>query len=271
MRDLTGFLYDTFMGRCLLSILVRPSVSKICGRFMDSRASAILIRPFILANSIDMSQFYSEGYRCFNDCFVRRIKPGKRPFDMTPSAFCSPCDGLLTVYEISDETVVPVKQSQYSIPRLLYSRRTARRYEGGLCLAFRLCVDNYHRYSYFDSGIKGSNHFISGKLHTVRPIALEKIPVFTENCREYTVMKTDNFGTAVQMEVGAMLVGKIKNHHGRHVMKRGEEKGYFCYGGSTIILLFQKGRLCLDDNIIKASRLGIETPVIMGEKLGMAP
>lgn len=263
-------LYNTVCGRALLRILTHPAVSKLCGAFLDSPASKFLIRPFVRANGIDLSQFYSDDFRCFNDCFARKIRPYQRPFDEDPSTFVSPCDGHLLAYNIEKGTVIPVKQASYSIARLLHSRKMAKRYEGGYCLVFRLCVDNYHRYSYFDSGIKGENHFIGGKLHTVQPIALESVPVFTENCREYTVMKTDNFGTAVFMEVGAMLVGKINNDHGRCAFVRGQEKGHFSYGGSTIILLLQKDRLVLDDNILKASEAGKETPVLMGEKLGGA-
>ena len=263
-------LYNTVCGRALLHLLTHPAVSKLCGHFLDCPASRFLIRPFVRANNIDLSQFYSDDFRCFNDCFARKIRPYLRPFDDDPSAFLSPCDGRLLVYGIDKGTVIPVKQASYSIARLLRSRKLAKRYEGGYCLVFRLCVDNYHRYSYFDGGIKGDNHFIRGKLHTVQPVALEKVPVFTENCREYTVMKTDNFGTAIQMEVGAMLVGKINNNHRRCTFTRGQEKGYFSYGGSTIILLIQKDRLVIDDNILKASAAGKETPVIMGEKLGRA-
>ena len=265
MKSITYILYNTIPGRCALKVLTLPFISKICGSFCDSRASKVLIGPFVKKNAIDLSLFYSENFRCFNDCFARRIKPGKRPFDEDPRAFVSPCDGLLTVYEIKGDTVIPVKQSRYSIPRLLHSRKLAKHYEGGYCLVFRLCVNHYHRYAYIDNGVKGENHFIKGVLHTVQPVALEKIPVFTENCREYTVMKTENFGTIVQMEVGAMLVGKIKNFHGRHASRRGEEKGCFMYGGSTIILLVEKDRIVIDDNILKASAKGIETPVVMGE------
>ena len=240
----------------------------MCGAFCDSHISKILIRPFVKANSIDLADYYSESFTCFNDCFTRLIKPGKRTFDPDPSAFCSPCDGHLSVYPIVENTVLPVKQSQYSIPRLLHSKRLAKIYDGGYCLVFRLCVDNYHRYSYIDKGVKGPNHFIPGVLHTVQPVALAKRPVFTENCREFTVMNTENFGKIVQVEVGAMLVGRIKNHHGRHEFLRGEEKGCFLYGGSTIILLVKKDRIVLDDAILRASRRGIETSVHMGELLG---
>ena len=134
---------------------------------------------------------------------------------------------------------------------------------------FRLCVDNYHRYSYAESGKKGQNVFIPGVLHTVRPIALEARPVFVENCREWTTIESGAFGKIVQMEVGAMLVGRIVNHEGEGFAERGKEKGYFEYGGSTIILLFEKDRLFLYDEILQASALGIETPVMAGEKLGI--
>ena len=265
-----GFLYNTIIGRMLLKVLTLPAISKLCGAFLDSPASRFLIGPFVNANAIDLTQFYSDDFKCFNDCFARRIRKGLRPFDQDPESFVSPCDGRLSAYVIEEETVIPVKQSRYSIARLLHSRKLAKRYRGGYCLVFRLCVDDYHRYAYFDNGAKGENHFIRGKLHTVQPVALEKVPVFTENCREYTVMNTENFGKVVQMEVGAMLVGKIHNLHGRHTFSRGEEKGCFMYGGSTIILLFEKDRLCLDDGILRATKHGIETRVKMGERIGHA-
>ncbi len=262
------FLYNTVFGRIILKVLIMPPVSKLCGAFMDSRLSCLLIRPFVNANSIDLSEYIANDFHCFNDFFVRRIRPGMRVFDLDPSAFVSPCDGLLSVYEIREDTVIPVKQSRYSLKRLLHSKKTAAHFDGGYCLVFRLCVDNYHRYAYIDSGVKGDNHFIPGKLHTVQPVALEQLPVFTENSREYCVIKTANFGPIVQMEIGAMLVGRIKNHHGRHVCFRGEEKGYFNYGGSTVILLVQKNRIVLDDRLIKATSEGRETPVKMGEMIG---
>ncbi len=261
-------LYNTITGRILLKVLTAPVISKICGTFLDSRASVILIRPFVRSNAIDLSEYYSDDFKCFNDCFARRIKPYLRPFDADPASFVSPCDGLLTAYEIKDGTVIPVKQSRYSVASLLHSKKIASHYEGGYCLVFRLCVDNYHRYSYIDNGVKGVNRFIPGRLHTVQPVALRDIPVFTENSREYTVMKTENFGHVTQVEVGAMLVGKIRNYHGRHVTRRGEEKGCFLYGGSTIILLVEKDRVVIDDRILAASAQGRETGVVMGECIG---
>ena len=112
--------------------------------------------------------------------------------------------------------------------------------------------------------------FIPGKLHTVRPIALEAVPVFKRNCREYTVMHTENFGDVTQMEVGAMLVGKIKNHHSKGPIVRGGEKGMFLYGGSTIIVFLEKDRVNLDPIYFEATEKGEETDVLMGQRLGCA-
>lgn len=262
------FLYKTVLGRIILKPLSSRAVSDLCGRFLDSGASKMLIRRFVRKNNIDLSDYYSGSFNSFNEFFSRKIKANKRPIDSDPSALISPCDGLLSAYHITDDTVIPVKQSRYTISSLLGRDRIAERYDNGICLVFRLCVDNYHRYCYIDNGIKGGNVFLPGKLHTVRPVALEEYPVFIQNCREYTVIETENFGTVVQMEVGAMLVGKIKNYHGKGKVIRGEEKGMFLYGGSTVIVLLEEDMAHLPEEIFMATEHGIETPVKMGEKIG---
>ncbi len=327
------FLYETAFGRLILKGLTAPGLSRAVGHFLDTKLSCIFIRPFVRNNGINLDDYYSDNFTCFNDCFCRRVKEDRRPVDMDSSVLVAPCDGLLSAYEITDGLVVPVKQSRYSIADLLgggldapeasdaadvsegskvadssdAARRLAAEFDGGLCLVFRLCVDNYHRYHYFDDGSKGKNVFIPGRLHTVRPIALRNRPVFVENSREYTVMDTVNFGRAIQMEVGAMLVGKIKNNHEEHEFKRGEEKGCFLYGGSTVILLLKRNpdssatsagsgsgansgseansssganssseansspgaTIHLDEPFLANTLAGIETPVKMGQRIGV--
>ena len=267
--DSLTFLYKTIPGRIFLKLLTTRGLSKICGSFLDSKCSSFLIKSFVEKNNINLDDYQTEGITTFNQFFRRKIKDGRRPFDMEPSHLCTPCDGLLSVWNISDDTVIPVKQSKYTINSLLKNDELAAEYKNGLCLVFRLCVDNYHRYAYADNGKKGPNIFIPGILHTVRPIALEASPVFTENCREYTVIESPVFGKLVQMEVGAMLVGRIVNLEGEGTAVRGKEKGYFEYGGSTIILLLKKDSVVINENILKNSQAGIETPVKMGEQIGI--
>ena len=265
-----SFLYHTAFGRALLKPLVSRGLSRLAGVFMDSPLSRPIIPGFIRRNGIRLADYEETRYRCFNDCFCRKIRPELRPICPDPSALIAPCDGLLTAYDIREDTVLPVKQSQYAVSDLLGGDAIARRYEGGLCLVFRLCVDNYHRYCYVDDGIKGENTFLPGILHTVRPIALSAAPVFVQNCREYTVMHTDHFGAVTQVEVGAMLVGKIKNHQGAGPIRRGDEKGLFLYGGSTVILLLEGHRALLDAALMPCLNTGVELPVQMGQVIGRA-
>ena len=266
--DALTFLYKTAPGRLFLKPLASRAVSKACGLFLDSRLSHFLIKPFVKKNNINLDDYQTKGIKTFNQFFRRKVKDGARIFDFDPNILCAPCDGLLSVWKIESGSVIPVKQSCYTVCSLLKNEALASEYDGGLCLVFRLCVDNYHRYCYADSGKKGPNIFIPGALHTVRPIALEGRPVFVENCREWTTIESAAFGKIVQMEVGAMLVGKIVNHEGEGFAERGKEKGYFEYGGSTIILLLKKGAARINKEFLENSSAGIETPVKMGTVVG---
>ncbi len=263
------FLYNTMPGRAILKPLSSRVLSKLCGAFLDCGLSKCLIPGFIRKAKIDPQDYIMDHLECFNDCFSRHIKEGLRPVEQDPSKMIAPSDGLLSVWPIDGETVLPLKQSTYTVHSLLRDSRLAKRYEGGLCLVYRLCVDHYHRYGYVESGKKSANRFISGVLHTVRPVALAARPVFIENCREYTCIKTEQFGVLTQMEIGAMLVGKIKNHEtGKGKVVRGNEKGTFLYGGSTIVVLVEPGKVIVDQDILDASARGEETPVKYGQAVG---
>lgn len=264
------FLYHTIVGRIILRILIARWVSRLCGAFLDSPLSKPLIKKFVKNSGIDLSQFESDNFTCFNDCFCRRIKEGLRPLPKDEKAFFAPCDGLLSAYHIKNDMIIPVKQSGYTLDSLLQNQDLAAKYQDGVCLIFRLCVNHYHRYCYPATGTKSENVFIKGKFHTVRPIALEAFPVFAQNCREYTTIETQDFGQILQMEVGAMLVGKIHNHHGIAKVERGQEKGMFLYGGSTIIVLLEKDKIQISEHFFEATAKGEETPVVMGEDLEKA-
>ncbi len=263
-----NFLYNTVLGRLILKILTRPFVSKVAGYFLSLRLSVPLIEPFIKKNNISLEDFEISKWRSFNDFFIRGIKIGARPLDENPSSLISPCDGLLKVYDISDKLTFSVKNSLYSIDGLLENSQLAKEFLGGLCLIFRLTPAHYHRYHFFDSGKKGEAVKINGALHTVQPLAVENFPVFLRNSREYTVLDTDNFGKAVFIEVGAMLVGKICNCHTESTFTRGDEKGHFKFGGSTVIVLLKKGTASVLPNIVDVNQQGEEYPVRFGEKIG---
>ena len=265
------FLYGKPAGRAILKIAASSPLSKLAGRFMDSRLSKPLIRPFARKNGIRMEDYLPLPYPCFNAFFCRPIRKELRPIPDGDGIFMSPCDGLVSAYRITDGLVLPIKQSSYTVAELLGGDPAAERFRDGVCVVFRLCVQHYHRYAYVDAGKITARRFLPGELHTVRPIALAALPVFTRNCREYCVMETKHFGTVAQIEVGAMLVGKVLNYKGAGFpFRRGEEKGRFLYGGSTVALLLEKDCVELDEELFENTAQGLETPVQMGEILGKA-
>ena len=264
------FLYQNHIGHVLLRLLVKPFISKIGGKILDSRPSRHLINGFVKRNNISLSEYEQREYTSYNDFFTRKAVKESRPIDMENLHLISPCDARLLAFPINAESQFSIKGGIYSVEDLLMNAELAKAFRGGQCLIFRLCVQDYHRYCYFDTGTKSANHFIGGELHTVRPIALTHTNIYKRNCREYTVLNTKNFGQAVQIEVGAMMVGKIKNFHQDHSFSRGEEKGMFEFGGSTIVVLLQKNVAELDKDILSNSNQGWETLVKYGEKIGQA-
>ena len=268
VRSDLRFLYENGFGRFLLKIATRPWVSKIAGKYLDSRLSRRLIPGFIEKNHILAHEAEEREYRSFNDYFTRTLKPGLRPFSEEADDFTSPADSLLSVYPIEKDSVFSIKNSRYTVSSLLRDEELAARFEGGWCCIFRLTVSDYHRYSYFDSGVQQKNVRLKGKLHTVNPIAEEHYRIYAENAREYAVIETENFGVAVQMEVGALLVGRIVNHKTKGEVRRGEEKGCFQYGGSTVIVLLQKDTAVFDADLLEASRKGLEWKVKLGQTVG---
>lgn len=262
-------LYTDWGGKLCLKILIRPFVSRLGGFVLKSRFSARFVPGFAERNKIDMTDYEEKKYCSYNDFFIRKIKPGARPIAKSESALICPCDGKLSVHRITRDSRFYIKDTEYTVEQLLRSKSLAKRYDNGYAVVIRLTVDNYHRYCYVAEGVKSSNVSLAGCLHTVNPVANELHPIYKENAREYTLLQTTKFGTIVMMEVGAMMVGKIRNHHkGPRKVDKGEEKGYFEFGGSTVVLLLQHGKVRLDYDLVENTENGYETIIRMGERIG---
>lgn len=269
-----GIMDSLYKGRLkiILPLISSKWLTDLGGTFLESSLSKSMIPRRIKQWGLDMSEYPQKEYKNFNDFFTRKILPQKRAGALSAATdtLISPCDSRLTAYEISDELTFDIKGGRYSTVSLLKNRPLAEEFAGGLCLVFRLSVDDYHRYCYFDDGTKGENFRINGRYYTVQQLSLSSVDFFKENTREFTVMETLHFGKAVQVEIGATFVGRINNLHGRHTFKRGEEKGMFEFGGSTIVLLLKKDAAAIDGDILENSALGMETKVLMGEAVGQA-
>lgn len=264
-----SFLYNTYVGRIILKPLVKSKfISALTGKFMDSSISKFMIKPFIKSHNIKMEEYITKKYNSFNDFFIRNIKKEARLINGNKNALIAPCDSKLTCYKITKDLKFNVKKSTYSVSSLINDENVANAFIGGYALVFRLSPEDYHHYLFCDDGIIINNYKINGKYHSVNPIVYDNYKVFRENTRECTLIKTNNFKNIMYVEVGALLVGRICNIKKQGKFKKGEEKGYFMYGGSTVILLIQKDALLIDDEIIKNSNKNIETCVKCGEKIG---
>ena len=263
-------MYDSYFCRAVLRFLSIPAFSKIAGLFMDSKLAAGFVSDFVESNGIDLSDYEPQAYKSFNDFFKRKIKPSARPLPKDKNVLISPSDGKVTAYEIDKVNGFVIKNSVYSVKSLLRDQKLAKRYEDGYAVIIRLTPDDYHRYCYAATGVKSHDRTIKGVLSTVNPVVNEYVPVYKENSRNYCIIRTENFGDIVQMEVGALLVGRITNAHpyGRRTVLRGEEKGYFEFGGSTIVLLLEKDKVELCSDLLENTREGFETRLRQGEAVG---
>lgn len=262
------FLYNTIPGRLILKVVICPFLSKLYGYYMKTSLSRIHIKGFIDKNNIDMSRFENRKFTSFNDFFIR--KPNELKIDMDKQRFVSPADSKLFVYPIKDDMTIPVKKGIYTISQLLgqdVDKDFLNYYKGGNCMVFRLAVDDYHRYHFVDDGTINKSEYIKGCLHTISSYS-DNYNVFAKNCRVCNYLSTEHFGDIVVIEVGAMFVGKIVNNR-LESFKKGQEKGWFEPGGSTIVILTSK-KVKPDADIVENSIKGIETKLYCGESIGTA-
>ena len=267
------FLYHNAFGRLLLKLFSSRFLSRVVGAYMNSRLSAGRAKRCMAAYGVDASELEKDSFRSFNEFFTRKKKPEFLSVDPDPSSLPSPADSRVTAVRLKDGNAFPVKGAPYTASDLLNDPEEAEAYKNGWAFVFRLAPSDYHRYVYPDGGCEISRAFIPGVLHTVSPVATDILPVFHRNCREKTALRTDHFGIVEYVEVGAMMVGKIVNapREDGERFERGEEKGYFAFGGSTIVLLVPEGAAEPDGDILRNSEQGNETYVRLGERVAHVP
>ncbi|ADL49832.1 phosphatidylserine decarboxylase [Clostridium cellulovorans] len=269
-----NMLYSSPAGKGPLELFIKKKAfSRVYGAYNDSFLSKRSIPKFVNSFDIDMDQSVKQlkEFKSFNDFFTRNLVETARPISKNNSDFISLGDGRLIAYtNIDMNNLVQVKGLTYSLKDLIKNDTIANKYAGGICLILRLNPTDYHRFHFIDSGVCSETTKIKGHYYSVNPIALEKIQrLFCENKREWSIFKSDNFGELLYVEVGATCVGSIiQSYKPNKPVARGDEKGYFKFGGSTVILFIEKDKLKLDDDILAQSSLGIETKVSLGETIG---
>ena len=278
------FAYDHPAGRFLLWLLVKRAVfSHLYGWQMSKRISAHRVLPFIIKYNLDVDEFAKSPYdfKTFNEFFSRRLKKQARPIAEGENVAVFAADGRhLAFPDIDAADGFYAKGKKFSLAELLGEgslpegeRVLAKEFAGGAMVISRLCPVDYHRFHFACAGVPGDPKLLNGALYSVSPIALRtRVGYLVQNKRVLTLIESAVFGTIACMEVGATNVGSILQTFvpGRLATK-GEEKGLFKFGGSCVIMIFQKGRITLDADIVEQSRQCRETYARMGDRLGIAP
>lgn len=274
-----NLLYGSSLLSKILSFILVPLfsrwifLSKLYGALQKSRCSRRKIIPFIQKFQVDSSEFldHIESYQSFNDFFIRKLKTSARPITPGEEIAILPADGRYLVYEnIAQEDGFFVKGQKFDLKTLVQSSELANLYSSGSMVIARLAPVDYHRFHFPTSCLPTASQPISGKLFSVNPAALKKhANILAENQRMITKLKTPHFGTILCIEVGATYVGTIhQTFTPEEPQNKGAEKGYFSFGGSSLILLFEPGRIQFDADLLQASRRRIEMLGKIGQSLG---
>lgn len=269
--------YETGAGRFALNHLVRrPIVSRYYGWRMGMRASANQILPFIVKYDLDVDEFAKSPLRMksFNEFFSRGLKPGARPVAEGEGVAVLPADGRHLAFQNVDAAAgFYAKGQKFDLKAFLRDEALAARFAGGSMLISRLCPVDYHRFHFPIAGLPTEPRLINGWLYAVSPVALRQNLAFLwENKRMVTLVDSPVFGQVAVCEIGATMVGTIfQGFVPNRAVAKGEEKGFFKFGGSCVVTLFEPGRIRLDADLVEQSAAGLEVYARMGERLGEAP
>lgn len=267
-----NFLYRNNLGKIFRSLIIHKFLSKLVAYYADSSFSRYQIKSFIKKHNINKDEFVTkyENFKTFNDFFVRKIKKKSRPIDYNENIVISPADSkLFVIPDISKYVKFFIKNKKFNLNTFLQDNLLSEKYDGGQMLIFRLTPSDYHRYHFPFNCFAYKPKIIDGILESVNPIVYRSgIQPLYENERQIIELKSSMFGDVSLVVVGALLVGKIINtFKPNKEYKKGEEIGFFKFGGSTLVLLFEKDKIKVKDIFLKNSAQGYETEVKMGQSI----
>ena len=268
------FIYDNPLGKiCLWAMVKRAFFSKWYGWRMNQNGSISKIIPFIQEYALDTKEFADNvsSFRNFNEFFFRKLTHSSRPIEKGSETVVYPADGRHLGFQNVDETnQVFVKGQKFNLEKLFGSKNLAEQYVGGSLILSRLCPVDYHRFHLPTDGLVKSVELINGYLYSVNPIALRQtLSIFWRNKRYLTLIENENLGKVAVFLVGATCVGSVHlTAQKNQIYAKGDELGYFSFGGSSVITVFQPGVIKLEDELLKVSSRGYEYYAKMGEAMG---
>lgn len=271
-EGLLNFLYQNPIGKwTLLPLVKRKFISALYGKRMDTPKSIKKIQPFVDELKIDMSESQKSinEFTSFNDFFYRKLKPEARPIG---EAFVSPGDGRLLAFEdVSEVNNFFIKGREFTLKEFLADHKLTKRFESSSMIILRLAPNDYHRFHFPCAGTPAEIKPIKGSYFSVSPYALAGnfTKVFCENKREICLLDSPEYGKIALVPIGATMVGSIiETYDPNQELLKGDEMGYFAFGGSTVVILFDKNKIKIDPDLIENTKNKMETFVKMGEKIG---
>lgn len=253
-------------------LLNRRWYASLYGKWVDRSASQQDIEKFITQFDVDISEIEKphQKYANLNEFFSRKLKPGARPFLQETTSFCAPADGKILAYpQLEERTLLPIKNAHVDIATLLASEMEARPYHGGAACVMRLAPYDYHRFHFPVEGQASLTKAIDGRYYLVNPLALTLKPdLFAHNKRAVTYLETEHFGTVAYVEVSGFAVGRIVQTYQAGSIRRGQEKGYFQFGGSTLVLLFEPDKIIFDQDLVEHTTAQTEVQIKAGTQIG---
>lgn len=274
-----GFLrwsYGNPLGAISLETFVkRPFFSAWYGRRMSTPESAARVAPFIAKYRLDAADFADtpDRYRSFNEFFFRKLKRSARPVDADPDSVVFPADGRHLGFNCASAIAgVFVKGQKFDLAALLDDAALADRFADGALVLSRLCPVDYHRFHFPAAGVPGETRLINGPLYSVNPIALRKnLGYLWTNKRTLTELHSERLGRVLCLEIGATCVGSIhQTFTPGQAVEKGAEKGYFAFGGSSTITIFEPGAVKLAADLVEWSSEQTELYARVGSLMGRA-
>jgi len=267
-------LYGNPLGKLTLHTLVKRAIfSKLYGQAMDRPSSAARILPFIKEYGLNPDEFADpvSAYQTFNEFFYRKLKPSARPIDPRPDVAILPADGRHLGFQNASKALsIFAKGQTFDIPTLVADRALGERYAQGTVVCSRLCPVDYHRFHFPVAGIARSAVLTPGPLFSVNPIALRRrVSYLWENKRQRMSIDAGPFGLVTIVAIGATNVGTIiETYKNDTAVQKGDEKGYFRFGGSFLVTLFEPGKIVLEPDLVTAGETATEVYAKIGTPLG---
>jgi phosphatidylserine decarboxylase len=271
----TSLLSKLIGAPCVHALARIPFFSAFYGYLQDRPSSAKKVKTFIEEFGLDVSEFaqHPDSFTSFNDFFTRKLTSAARPLASGNQVAIIPADGRYWFYPHFDQADgIIVKGETFDLATLIGDAELAKRYQQGAMVIARLCPTDYHRYHFPVDCVPGETQLINGWLYSVNPIAIKKnLQIFTQNKRTLCKLQTKEFGTVLFMEIGATCVGAMhQTYTADQTHLKGDEKGYFSFGASSLIVLFEPNTIQFDQDLIEATAQGIEIRCLMGQSMGLA-